>query len=107
MKLRETMIGWNPSWARGQHGRADEWVRPGPHPDKDGWSRAFAMSDGAKCMAWRKYPADERLLRLFVMFAIMVVRDGVPPDAVHRAFLAIDEYREALPPDVPGASREP
>jgi hypothetical protein len=26
---------------------------------------------------------------------------------VHRAFLAIDEYRDALPPDVPGASRAP
>jgi hypothetical protein len=26
---------------------------------------------------------------------------------VHRAFLALDEYRDALPPDVPGASREP
>jgi hypothetical protein len=37
----------------------------------------------------------------------MVVRDGVPPDAVHRAFLALDEYRDALPPDVPGASRAP
>jgi hypothetical protein len=61
------MIGWNPSWARGQHGHADERVQLGPHSD------------------------DERLLRRFVLFAIMVVRDGVPPDAAHRAFLALDE----------------
>jgi hypothetical protein len=95
MKLRETMICWNSASLRDQH---DEWVRPGPHPDKTGWSKAFAGSDGA-CMIqdWREYSDDERLLRLFVLFTTLVVRDGVPADEVHRAFLAIDEYREASP----------
>jgi hypothetical protein len=107
MRLRETMICWNPSGMRGQHGLADEWVRLGPHPDRYDWSRGFCFSDGACWFAWREYPDDKRLLRLFVLLTIMMVGDGVPPDAVHRAFLAIDEYRDALPPDVPGARREP
>ena len=29
----------------------------------------------------------------------MTTRDGVPAAAVHKAFLAINEYREAMPPD--------
>jgi hypothetical protein len=33
----------------------------------------------------------------------MTTRDRVVPAEVHNAFLAIDEYREAMPPD----AREP
>jgi hypothetical protein len=31
------------------------------------------------------------------------VRDGIPVEMAHRAFLAIDEYREHISPDILGA----
>jgi hypothetical protein len=39
-------------------------------------------------------------------FHALVVRDGMHPQAVHQAFLVIDEYREAISPGIEGASRE-
>jgi hypothetical protein len=100
MKLRDTMICWNGSdSSRGE----PLTVEAGPHPDLAGWSNRYDCSDGACWLIdWPKHSDDERLLRLFVMFAILVIRDRVPAETVHRAFLAVDEYREALPPDVPG-----
>jgi hypothetical protein len=100
VKLRETMICWNgPDCSRGE----PLTVEAGPYPDRFGWSERYDCSDGACWLIdWRKFSADERLLRLFVMFTILTIRDQVPAEEVHRAFLAIDEYRKALPPDVPG-----
>jgi hypothetical protein len=34
------------------------------------------------------------------------VRDGIDPQAAHRAFLAIDEYRFRIAPDTEGAEFE-
>jgi hypothetical protein len=45
----------------------------------------------------------ERIALLFIAFNTMVVRDRLDPQVVHHAFLAIDEYRLCMPPDV----REP
>ena len=106
MKLRDTMIAWKPDHSR--RALADPQVKVGPHPS-DGWQRGYLFTDGACWLrlagqgdkGWRDVSADERLLRLFVMFTIMTIRDGIPPAEVHRAFLGIDEYREALPSDVP------
>ena len=122
MKLCETMICWHPLTKRPVRDPRVKWWHPawltkrpvpdplvkcGPHPDRHGWSKPYPMSDGA-CghwpegggdvddKGWREVSDDERLLRLFVMFAIMITRDGVPPAEVHKAFLEIDEYREAL-----------
>jgi hypothetical protein len=35
----------------------------------------------------------------------LVVCDRIPVEAAHHAFLKIDEYREMISPDVPGAER--
>ncbi len=42
-------------------------------------------------------------MMLFIEFHTIVVRDRVPIDAAHKAFLAIDEYRERIALDIPGA----
>jgi hypothetical protein len=34
----------------------------------------------------------------------MVVRDGIDPQELHRAFLETDEYRDHIAPDMEGAS---
>ncbi len=40
---------------------------------------------------------------VFIHFHTLTARDGIPPDMAHRAFLAIDEYRRHMSPDIPGA----
>jgi hypothetical protein len=42
-------------------------------------------------------------MMLFIEFHSIVVRDQVPVDAAHNAFLAIDEYRDRIAPDILGA----
>jgi hypothetical protein len=45
----------------------------------------------------------KRLATLFINFHTLTVRDGIPVEMAHRAFLAIDEYREHISPDILGA----
>jgi hypothetical protein len=40
---------------------------------------------------------------VFVHFHTIVTRDGIDPQDAHRAFLAIEEYRQSISPDIPGA----
>ena len=94
MKFRSTMIAWVPETDR---------IHVGPWPDRTGWSDAYSRTDGACFSDVRNVPPDRRLAMLFIAFNTIVVRDKVPAEAVHRAFLAIDEYRKAIAPDTPGA----
>jgi hypothetical protein len=48
----------------------------------------------------------ELLAMVFIEFHAMVVRDGIDPQEAHRAFLAIDEYRTHIAPDMDGAMSE-
>src|SRR5260370_40759982 len=76
--------------------RMSGWARtPG-----DLWMRAIGL--GRHGFA-AKEPTLQ-LLGLFILFNTIVVRDGVPVNAVHQAFLEIDEYRQTISPDAPGAS---
>ena len=50
-----------------------------------------AAARGAKAVAF-----------VFIDFHTLVVRDGMPIDAVHREFLKIDEYRRHMSPDISG-----
>jgi hypothetical protein len=40
---------------------------------------------------------------MFILFHSITVRDGVPTNLAHEAFLKIDEYRKTISPDTPGA----
>lgn len=58
--------------------------------------------------ATKDLPADEVrrmavVAMVFIHFHTLTVRDGIPPDMAHRAFLAMDEYRRHMSPDIPGA----
>ena len=103
MKLAETMIAWTPRHDfladRPTFGR----VEAGPHPDRGGWSRAFFSTGGACMSDWREADEAGRLALLFILFNTLVIRDEIDPAEAHRAFLAIDEYRAAIPPDQAGA----
>lgn len=43
-------------------------------------------------------------LQVFLDFHTCVVRDGIDPDAAHREFLNVEEYRRLISPDIEGAS---
>ena len=38
------------------------------------------------------------------MHLTLVVRDGIDPQAAHREFLKIDEYRRRVSPDIDGVA---
>jgi hypothetical protein len=40
---------------------------------------------------------------MFVLFNTLVIRDGIKPEAAHAAFIEINEYRQTIAPDTPGA----
>ena len=61
------------------------------------------MSSGACDMPLHKLNRQQQCAMLFIHFNSIVVRDKVPVEAAHKAFLKIDEYRRLISPDMPGA----
>ena len=99
MKHTEAMYAWGP-----RRGRvAGKPVMVGPWPDRSGWSDPYLFTGGACYTALHGKSPEERKAQLFIDFHTMVVRDGVPPPDAHEAFLAIDEYRASISPDIKGA----
>jgi hypothetical protein len=94
MKFTEAMIAWNPG--------TDE-IAVGPWPDTTRWSDAYTFTTGACLAALHELEPDARRAMLMTDFNTCVVRDCVPAQAAHRAFLAIDEYRLGISPDQLGA----
>lgn len=109
--LKDCIIAWNP---------ARPWVAEptaiavGPNQDDDPnpnpmshwsygfvmWTRAGRWADGLG--AAHEWTFETAKAWLFMTFAHIVVRDGVPAAEVHREFLKIEEYRDGLSDDMPG-----
>jgi len=94
MRALEAIIAWNP-------GAGDIKIDSGP--DSSGWSSRFTYTSGACLATWHTATAEARIAMLFIAFNTAVVRDGLDPQRTHAAFLAIDEYRQCIAPDVQGA----
>jgi hypothetical protein len=97
MKLVEAMYGWN---------RNSGEIGVGPWPDTTGWSDRYSLSGGACYTNIRQMSPDQQVAQIFIDFHTLVVRDGVDVQAVHRAFLKIDEFRRSIAPDIEGAELE-
>ena len=97
MKLVEAMYGWN---------RNSGEIGVGPWPDTTGWSDRYSLSGGACYTNIRQMSPDQQVAQIFIDFHTLVVRDGVDVQAVHRAFLKIDEFRRSIAPDIKGAELE-
>ena len=97
MKLVEAMYGWN---------RNSDEIGVGPWPDTTGWSDRYSLSGGACYTNIRQMSSDQQVAQIFIDFHTLVVRDGVDVQAVHRAFLKIDEFRRSIAPDILGADPE-
>jgi hypothetical protein len=103
MKFTECMIAWTPqSYADWKPDLAGT-VEVGPWPDETGWSDKHARTCGACFTEVHKQEQWQRNWRLFVDFHTLTVRDGIAPQKAHEAFLAIDEYRQLISPDIAGA----
>ena len=100
MKLMECMIAWDPP-AQGEP--LGQRVEVGPWPDESGWSDAYVSTTGACYVDRHKAEPWQQVAMLFIDFHGLVVGDRMDPQVVHQAFLAIDEYRARIAPDIPGA----
>jgi len=96
MKLIEAMIAYTPG---------TDQIEVGIHPDKTGWTKNYVRTVGACFSDHRERTDIERMLMMFIDFNTIVVRDKVDAQVAHRAFLAIDEYRKLISPDMEGAEQ--
>lgn len=96
MKLSEALIAWNPGTDQVRVGRLLE------DGDPD-WTESpirYDMTAGAAYTGVRKLTGIEARHYVMSEFIGLVVRDRVDLDAAHQAFLAIDDYRQAVPDDL-------
>jgi hypothetical protein len=70
----------------------------------DDWTDPYDYTGGAAFVWRRSLSGPLAVAMVFIEFNTLVVRDGLDPQAVHREFLKIDEYRERISPDIPGAA---
>ena len=106
MKQIEAIIAWTPlRWAALKPetaGRVVVLALPDPAEE----AKRYMMRAGASASGLRSLSEEARIARLFIDFQTLVVRDGIDPQAAHRAFLQIDEYRYRIAPDTDGAAFE-
>jgi len=63
----------------------------------------YQCSCGAAYSAWRYCSWPLLVMRLFIEFNTLVVREGIAVDDVHAAFMCIPEYRQLIARDIKGA----
>ena len=109
MKMTEADIVWVPDleWNNDAPNRGAvrverhglNWQRT----EGDRWIPATSLGEMGEVKT--KDDPIKQLLGMFILFNTLVVRDGISVANAHAAFLTIDEYRKAISPDAPGASR--
>lgn len=104
MKITECMIAWTPRHPWNRDSATYGQVKVGPWPDRSGWTRNYSRTCGACFTATHGMAEWQRIAMLFVDFNTLVARDNIDPTEAHRAFLAIDEYRWLISPDLKGAT---
>lgn len=112
MKAHEAVYAWNPKaydfeqdYCR-RRGMVAGNVKVGPLPhlsSEPNWTQPFMSTGGAVFADTQKLRGVKSILKLFIDFHTLVVRDGIDPKEAHKAFLAIDEYAEMISPDIKGA----
>jgi hypothetical protein len=109
MKAKDALFAWTPVHSDSIRFDATRGkVRIGPllHEGDIDWTDhpvKYAFTGGASYIAWRACDPMRLLAMIFIEFNAMVVRDGIDPQLAHKAFLAIDEYRDAIAPDMEGS----
>lgn len=94
---QQAMLCWNPG--------TDE-VALAKWPDERGLSQRYAMTHLACWSYVRRATFDERKAIVFIEAMHLIIRDGCDPQAVHRALLGLEEYRDGCARDMPGLGDE-
>ena len=101
MKFNEAIIVWNPGT---DQIRVGPLINPMSTKDWTDKPLHYEMTGGAAYMDIRTSQDPIWLaMMLFITFHTIVVRDEVPVEAAHKAFLEIDEYRVRISRDIEGA----
>lgn len=87
------MLCWNPD---------SDQVAVVRWPDGNRRSAPYQMTALACNHDLHEMNFKQRKLMVFIEAMHLIVRDKVEPMAVHRALLALDEYRDGCSPDMPG-----
>jgi len=66
------------------------------------WSERYAFVTGCCEVDRHDMPLHGKAMMMFIDFHTLVVRDGIEPQAAHREFLKIEEYRKRISPDIGG-----
>src|SRR5580765_509407 len=121
MKLKDSWACWAPNWPdcdnpENRHVRGK--VRIGSKEQVWRWSD-HKVNEGTTLNMWNhvaygdpkpreNISAGELKYReISLMFAnvmAMIIRDKIDPDAIHKEYLKIEEYRNILSEDVPGVA---
>ncbi len=93
-----TIDNWMVAWTPGE----PEVVEIGPWPDRTGWSSRpghwLSFTTGCCELVRHEWPEDRKVMMMFIDFHTLIVCDGIDPQAAHREFLKIDEYRRRIHP---------
>jgi hypothetical protein len=94
MKATEAAVVWIPSWRGEPSVRIErhhsQWDRS---PDEL-WMPATCLGEFGE-ISTKGNPTKQKLA-MFILFHSITVRDGVPTNLAHEAFLKIDEYRKTI-----------
>jgi hypothetical protein len=71
------------------------------------WSKKYAYVTGCCESNHHNRPLLEKIALMFIDLHTLVVRDRIDPQAAHREFLKIDEYRKRIAQDTRGAANYP
>lgn len=107
MKAAEAMIAWTPNFDHEDGNATKGQVRVGPlqqEGDPD-WTFGYSMTGGAAYTARRNMPEWQQIAMVFIDWQTLVYGYKIDPDVAHEAFLAIDEYRQRIAADLPGAEQ--
>ena len=93
MKAHEALIAWTPLEIG--HGTSGQ-VKVGRLIKNGGldWTAPYSHTCGAAYSNRRSMRSHESMARLFQDFQYFVVEERLDPEAVHKAFLVIDEYAD-------------
>ena len=106
MKAYEAMIAWTPAYYQGDLTVGQVEVGPLVKEGDPDWTKSYRFTGGAAFASRHGARGAESLAYLFIDFHTLVVRDGIEFSKVHEAFLAIDEYRAAISPEIPGSENK-
>jgi hypothetical protein len=99
------MLFWTPN-CRSAAGISDPGaVLVAPLSDDAYVDNRYAYTGGACYVDRREMTLAQKVMMMFIDFHTLVVRDGIDPQAAHREFLKIDEYRNRISPDTDGAAQ--